>query len=74
MTAKVAFIEPPYFINYGIHNEHRMRINAPDKFSKPTSIEKGEDLLFVDFALSWVYFLSLMCSPFRSATRYCSSL
>ena len=55
MTAKAAFIEPPYFINYGIHNEHRMRINAPDKFSKPTSIEKGDDLLFVDFDVNDKY-------------------
>ena len=55
MTSKVAFIEPPYFINYGIHNEHRMRISAPDKFSKPTSIEKGEDILFVDLDVNDKY-------------------
>lgn len=55
MTCKVAFIEPPYYINFGVHNEHRMRVSAPDKFSKPTSIEKGEDLLIVDFDVNDKY-------------------
>lgn len=55
LNAKVAFIEPPYFINVGMHNEHRIRVNAPDKFSKPTSIEKGQDVLLVDFDVNDKY-------------------
>ena len=55
MTSKVAFIEPPYFVNFSMHNEHKMRISAPDKFSKPTSIEVGDDLLIVDFDVNDKY-------------------
>lgn len=55
MNCKVAFIEPPYYVNYGIHNEHRMRVSAPDQFSKPTSINKGDDILIVDFDVNDKY-------------------
>lgn len=55
MNCKVAFIEPPYFVNYSVRSEHRMRINAPDKFSKPISVEQGEDVLLVDFDVNDKY-------------------